>query len=31
MQLLAHLQRLGLRYLRDIRIVPRFHKILHIR
>ncbi len=31
MDLLTHLQRLGSRWLRTIRIVPRFHKILKIR
>ncbi len=31
MELLVHLQRLGLRYIPNLRIVPRFHKILNIR
>ena len=31
MNLLAQLQRLSFRYLKDVRIVPRFHKILKIR
>jgi len=31
MEILMYLQRLGARYVRDLRIVPRFHKILSIR
>lgn len=31
MQILTHLQRVGLKWIADVRIVPRFHKILNIR
>lgn len=31
MKLLEHLQRIAAKYLNDVRIVPRFHKILNIR
>lgn len=31
MQILTHLQRFAMRHLKDVRIVPRFHKILQIR